>query len=172
MISGRRVSKSDALVEAYGSIDELNSFTGLLNSSCNHAIINSELSIIQNLLFNAGSIVASDGFDRKAGYPKITEVHIRFLENAIDAHDALLPVLRNFIIPGASLHNAYAHVCRTVCRRAERRICGLSIQNEEISLILVFLNRLSDYFFTIARVMSLSEGMDDLKWDQDPKLAL
>jgi cob(I)alamin adenosyltransferase len=165
LVSGRRVLKSEIALEAYGTIDELNSFIGLLITNLKGDDVNLHLSKIQNILFNIGSLLAKDGAAFE-GYPELKDDHIDQLEVMIDKLDAELPPLKNFILPGGSISISYAHICRTICRRAERRVVALAEGDEEsFSLIIQFLNRLSDFFFILSRSLHLSEGIKEIIWD-------
>ena len=151
LLGGQRVEKFHNRIEAYGTVDELNSFIGLLICETNNANIINSLLNIQNKLFNAGSKLAVEG---KISFqiPEIIEDDIEFLEKKIDEMNEELPELKNFILPGGNRASSLAHVCRTVCRRAERRT--LSIPDESNMIILKYLNRLSDYFFVLSRKLS------------------
>lgn len=159
LLGGTRVSKSDARIEAYGTIDELNSCIGLVVSSVK---THREFLIsIQHHLFNAGSILASDG-RKQFKLPEITDKDIHALEVEIDRMNEILEPLKNFILPGGSVAASHAHVARCVCRRAERRVVDLK---EDYSDIVKYLNRLSDYLFVLSRSILQEEGVPEVKWD-------
>lgn len=163
LFGGKIVHKSDARLEAYGTIDELNSHIGLLISYANERELNADLITIQNKLFTIGSNLANDpekGIELKT----ISDDDISHLELSIDRMDEKLEPLRNFILPGGSISIAQAHVCRTVCRRAERRIVLLEIQDENTERIIRYVNRLSDYLFTVARHLAFVERVDEVIW--------
>jgi cob(I)alamin adenosyltransferase len=166
LLGGTKILKNNLRIETYGTIDELNSFVGLLSDylqsdSSKFIDMQLQLNIIQNDLFKIGSIVSKDPL-KDVGFelPKITELDIQKLEKWIDAMDAHLPELKNFILPGGHLSVSSAHVCRTVCRRAER-LCVLEGIPEEI---LIYLNRLSDYFFVVSRMISFKLNVPEKIW--------
>ena len=118
----------------------------------------------QSILFDIGSHLASDG--KADDYlPALDNTHIQVLEDEMDRMDAELPALKTFILPGGNQRISVAHVCRTVCRRAERRVVSLTKHKEVDSFIKVYLNRLSDYFFVLARYLAKIDGIDEVKWN-------
>lgn len=166
LLGGSKVLKNNLRIEAYGTIDELNSFVGLLSDhlgtdKSKFINVNPQLYTIQNTLFKIGSIVSKDPL-KDIGFelPSINEDHIKTLENWIDQMDGNLEELKNFIIPGGHIFISTAHICRTVCRRAERLCVLESIPNE----ILVYLNRLSDYFFVLARYIAWKLEVPEKIW--------
>ena len=164
LASGKRLPKDDIRIEAYGTIDELNSMIGTLATSSHLLPKESQLIIfIQNKLFNIGAYLATEG----ATTPGIDNDDIARLERAIDAIDAELPPMRNFILPGGSRVSTMAHVCRTVARRAERRIITLSHTAPVDADLLRFINRLSDYLFVFARFNNVCNQIDEIFWDKD-----
>lgn len=163
LFGGKRLDKDDLRIEAYGTVDELNAFIGLLNTGFVEATQNYLLSEVQKRLFTIGSNLASDP-DKKMITPDINDEDITTLENAMDAMDQLLDPLKNFILPGGDVSVAYAHVCRTVCRRAERRIITLSKLSHVEPKILVYINRLSDYFFILSRYITHSKQLQEIPW--------
>lgn len=172
LVDGECVEKFNPRVEAYGTIDELNSQIGLLVSEmmsqpASFPILTSELQRIQHWLFNAGSLVATQNEQVRSRLPKIVNAQIEFLENRIDQMTNELPVLKNFILPGGHKTSSLAHLCRTFCRRAERRIAEVMQKDDGLSDTLVFLNRLSDYFFTLARFLNLKTGTAEIVWNKD-----
>ena len=164
LLGGQRVDKFHNRIEAYGTVDELNSFIGLLICEIDNANITNSLLNIQNKLFNAGSKLAVEG-KISFSIPEITEDDIIFLEKKIDEMNEELPELKNFIIPGGNRATSLAHVCRTICRRAERRT--LSINDNENLIIVKYLNRLSDYFFVLSR--KLSDIGKEITWNTNSK---
>lgn len=168
LFGGKRLSKDDLRIEAYGTIDELNSFIGLLMAKTNPVLYPDVLSSIQNRLFDIGSHLASDP-EKTVLSSQVQDEDITMLEEAMDAMDKELLPLRSFILPGGSETIALAHVCRTVCRRAERRVVSLSGEGNVEEAVLVFLNRLSDFFFVLARYVAFKEGVDEVKWDSKNK---
>lgn len=165
LIGGTRISKSDVRIEAYGTVDELNSFIGML--LCYDAMggQNKVLESIQNKLFVIGSHLATDTSVAKISEKSIiTELDILKIENEIDKMNAELPELRAFILPGGSVEGSFCHICRTISRRAERRIIELDILHRVDNHIIVYANRLSDYFFTLARFVSFNIGAKEILW--------
>jgi len=163
LLSGQNVPKNHLRVEAYGTVDELNAHIGMLAVGELPAELRSILVKIQNILFVAGSQLAVEG-EIRFKLPEVSEAHIEFLEQEIDRMEADLPTLTNFILPGGSTAVVHAHVCRTVCRRAERTSVALA---DAPDLILKFLNRLSDYFFVLARYIAHHTGTTDTIWNKD-----
>jgi len=156
LFGGARVPKNDPRIEAYGTVDELNSFVGLARASWPSSPIDDELARVQSDLFDAGAHLASPGVDRFTG---VDPSRIESLERAIDAMESELEPLKNFILPGGSVAAAQLHVARSVCRRAERLLIAL----QEESTI-AYLNRLSDYLFVAARFANLRLGVSDVQW--------
>ena len=144
---GRRVKKNDLRVQAYGEVDELNSFIGLA-LSCSTEEMRAPLGLIQNELFVVGAILSAEKDDTKAG--SLPEEAVSRLESEIDRLELDLPPLKQFILPGGAPAGAALHLARTVCRRAERALCTLS-SDEYPPIIERYINRLSDYLFTAAR---------------------
>ncbi len=164
LFGGSRVSKDDVQIESYGTVDELNTFIGLLINDIDEASQNTFLKSTQAILFDIGSHLASDG--KAAEYlPKLEEKIVEQVETHIDTLTSHLPELKSFIMPGGNERIARAHVCRTVSRRAERRVVSLSGLRELNPIIVTYLNRLSDYFFVLARTLSLWDGVDEVKWN-------
>ncbi len=165
LFGGGRVAKNNLRVEAYGTIDELNAFVGLLRDIIGVEDYKVFLEKIQNELFVIGSLLASTS-DKNNYLPKLSETSIHDIEKQIDVMETELPALKNFILPGGHVINSYCHIARTVCRRAERNVVALSAKkNTNInSIILTYLNRLSDYFFVLARIMSLKLGVPESEW--------
>lgn len=166
LIGGTRVLKSDIRLEAYGTIDELNSFIGLLISTVPTNNENEFLLRIQHKLFNVGGYLATDQEQTEIVMEcKIEEVDIEFLEKRIDELDETMPKLRAFILPGGSAGAATAHVCRSICRRAERRIIELASASIVDPLLISYINRLSDYLFVLARRISLDGSGKEIIWN-------
>jgi len=151
LVSGERVPKNHLRIEAYGTVDELNSTMAVMKDSASYNVINPFLEEVQSLLFTIGSHLAATEKNQMS-LPDLSQKDIDELEQGIDEMNQNLEPLRNFIIPGGDLSSSYAHVARTICRRAERRVIDLLGADESIHpLILPYLNRLSDYLFTLAR---------------------
>lgn len=165
LVGGSRVKKYDLRLEAYGTVDELNAAVGVIRSYEVGDDITELLLNIQNKLFNIGSRLASD----EKGEAFTAELAIKsediaVLENAIDRFEEELPELKNFILPGGDIVVAQCHVARTVCRRAERRIVEFS-ETEKVQPDLVkYINRLSDFFFVLARITGFRRGVDETHW--------
>lgn len=152
-----RVMKDDARIEAYGSIDELNAVIGLcVNSSDNSK---EDLKQIQSLLFELGSELAYEEYKEL-----IHEKDIILIENMIDKSEAQLTDLTSFILPGGTDNAVIFHLARTICRRAERRLVTFSKLQKVNEMSAAFINRLSDLFFTLARLENRKAGIEDLKW--------
>jgi len=156
LFGGARVAKHDPRIEAYGTVDELNSFIGVARASWPSSPLDAQLARIQSDLFDIGAHLAAPGSSRFAGADLARVVE---LEQSIDAMESELPPLRNFVLPGGCAAAAQLHVTRTVCRRAERLIVAL---NDDASI--VYLNRLSDFLFVAARYANLKHGVPDVAW--------
>lgn len=163
LFGGKRLDKDHLRIEAYGTVDELNAFTGVLHDQCPYPEIRETLLSIQSLLFNLGSVLATDP-DQDFSLPGIKPIHVEDLEKKMDAMDAELPRLQNFILPSGHAMVSAAHVCRTVCRRAERRLVTLSHESTLDEVNLIYLNRLSDYFFVLARFLGHKAGVTEIIW--------
>ena len=167
LVGGSRVKKYDVRLEAYGTVDELNAAIGVIRSCKLPGEAENYLLEIQNKLFNIGSRLATDEkgdeFTKKLS---ITEKHILVLENAIDKMEKDLPELTHFILPGGDLAAAQCHVARTVCRRAERRILEFSEREKVQPEIVIYINRLSDFLFVLARKLSSISGIEEKPWKQ------
>jgi len=161
LFGGARVPKSDARIDAYGTVDELNSFLGLARTSWPSGEMDALLAAIQADLFDIGAHLASPGTSR---FPGVDAARIEELERAIDAMDAELPPLRTFILPGGSIAAAHLHVARTICRRAERLVVGLGDESPATLSSIAYLNRLSDFLFVAARFANLRQGDKDVAW--------
>lgn len=164
LLGGTRVPKDHLRISAYGTMDELNSFIGALRASKDGKILEKELLIIQDNLFTMGSHLANDPDKSQFTLPELKEDGIEILEKSIDQMESQLPPLKNFLLPGDSPENALAHICRCVCRRAERETVSLSHQYPVNPVIIKFLNRLSDYLFVSARFISLKQGVQETLW--------
>ncbi len=169
LVGGKRVRKNDTRIEAYGTADELNSTVGLLYSSTEISPeLRSTLLFIQNKLFNIGAYLATDNTENS-----ITEClglgheAISRLEHEIDTLDNEIPPMTNFVLPGGSRLSAIAHVCRTVCRRFERRLITLSDETYVDPNVIRFINRLSDFLFVFARFNNINQQIDEIFWDKD-----
>jgi cob(I)alamin adenosyltransferase len=164
LIGGSRVSKSHDRLEAYGTLDELISWIGLLRDQDIDSQIKGTLIEIQDRLMTASSLLASDSPDSYEGLPKLYPADIKFLEKEIDRMEQDLPPLRSFILPGGHTIVSHCHVARTICRRAERVTIRLSESSDVDVTIIGYLNRLSDYFFVLSRRLSIDLQADEVSW--------
>jgi cob(I)alamin adenosyltransferase len=167
LVEGTRLSKAHERIEAYGTVDELNSFLGLLADQEASSPYRSQLKLIQDKLFVIGSNLASDPARKSERIPPVREEDVQRLETAMDEMDAVLPELRHFVLPGGHPCVSLAHVARTVCRRAERCVIRLSEHEDVPELIVPFLNRLSDYFFVLSRKLCHDLGLEEHKWQPE-----
>ncbi|HEU4718495.1 MAG TPA: cob(I)yrinic acid a,c-diamide adenosyltransferase [Bacteroidia bacterium] len=164
LIGGTRVPKHHIRIEAYGTVDELNSWIGLLRDMTQDAHVKEILLETQDRLFTVGSLLASDPEKSKMKLPEIQDSDITLLEKEIDAMDQLLPPMKSFILPGGHVTVSHCHVARCVCRRAERNITHLSETAPVDELIVRYLNRLSDYLFMLSRKLSHDLGAEEIPW--------
>jgi len=170
LIGGTRVPKHHIKIEAYGTVDELNSFIGLLRDKLD-VKYKEELVEIQNRLFTLGSFLALDT-DKKTlpnGKPRldikpIGDPDIQFLEKKIDKMDQILPPMTHFVLPGGHEQVSICHICRTICRRAERKVTYLNETETIPAELIKYLNRLSDYLFVLARKLSLDLKTKEIPW--------
>jgi cob(I)alamin adenosyltransferase len=166
LIGGTKVPKSDLRIETYGTVDELNSWIGLLNDQLADETIQPELREIQDRLFTIGSSLATDA--EKEPKMKLPDLHagdIEFLEKRIDDMTAMLPIMKSFILPGGHPTVSSIHIARCVCRRAERLAVGMKHHKLFVDEKLIqYLNRLSDYLFTLARFAGQKLGAPEIAW--------
>ena len=164
LLGGARKLKSDIRIQAYGTVDELNSHIGLLAD----LPINQErlefLRGVQSELFTIGSYLASDPEQESTNLPKVNTDAANQLEHAIDQMDSQLPDLTSFLLPGGHQSVSICHIARCVCRRAERKVVALDNTQRVDQWILVYLNRLSDYLFVLSRTMAQDLGIDEIPW--------
>jgi cob(I)alamin adenosyltransferase len=178
LVGGQKVDKDDARIEAYGTIDELNSFVGAARHEALLAAPRAEgaqrerletiarsLLRVQHELFNLGSVLATLPGDLHPKQPRITDAEVVRLEAEMDDCQDGLPPLRSFVLPGGSRLNVELHLCRTVCRRAERLLVRLGRSTEIDVVDLRYVNRLSDAFFVWSRAASAAEGLDEVLWE-------
>lgn len=168
LFGGDRVWKDDLRINAYGTVDELNSVLGMAISEIKLSELKTVIEGIQNDLFTLGSDLATPEGKGNKGFiiPRIDEKFIFKLEGWIDKFDSELPELKNFILPGGLKGAAYLHVARSVCRRAEREVVKLSRAADIGNFILVYLNRLSDLLFVLARYENYSNNSPELNWQK------
>jgi len=164
LIDGDIVNKHNLSVDAYGSIDELNSFLGLLKDYIKDDKIKDILNKIQIKLFSIGSILASGKNKNISEKVKIEKKDVEYIELEIDRLNKDLPELKNFVIPGGHKTSSYSHVCRSICRRAERKISELNNKSSVDSNILAYVNRLSDFFFVLSRFLKYSDNVSESHW--------
>ena len=164
LLGGARVPKSALRIEAYGTIDELNAYIGLLRDQEVNGKRQGFLHDIQNKLFSIGSLLAAQPGKKLDYLPEINEDEAHILESAIDDMNASLPEMKNFILPGGHQAVSFCHIARCVCRRAERKVVALADQEAVASGIIVYLNRLSDYLFVLSRLMTQELGADEVIW--------
>ena len=164
LFGGLRVPKSHYRIEAYGTVDELNAYLGLLRDQEVNQPIQQILIEIQNKLFTIGAILATDPGNEKVKVPQLSELDILLLEKEIDKMDSMLPPIRNFILPGGHVSVSFGHVARTVCRRAERLVIALDALEKIDPLVIKYLNRLSDYLFMMCRKMAADLDIVETPW--------
>jgi len=166
LVGGKRVPKYDDRVEAYGTIDELNSHLGLIRDLLEDEKLKAVVFDLQNQLFVAASIVASDSEETMAKMPQITPENISNLELMMDEMSEQLPQLKNFVLPGGHILASQTHIARTICRRAERlSLKATNPEIESIRMVTKYLNRLSDFLFILARHFANKNGTGDVLWD-------
>lgn len=167
LIGGTKVPKSHIRIEAYGTVDELNSYIGLVNDHItDDASSKSLLKEIQDRLFTIGSSLACDpDRETKMKIPDLLETDVQLLEQSIDSMNEELPPMTHFILPGGHVAVSTCHIARCICRRAERLCVGMQEQEQFIEpLVLKYLNRLSDYLFVLARRLSHRLGVPEIPW--------
>jgi cob(I)alamin adenosyltransferase len=164
LIGGTRLSKAHIRIEAYGTIDELNSYIGLLRDQPVNENRRDLLKEIQDRLFTIGSHLASEPEQTKKILPDLSEEDIKLLETSMDEIDAIVPALRAFVLPGGHQSVSFGHIARTVCRRAERGVIHLQTQEEVEDSVVKYLNRLSDYLFMLCRAMTYELGIEEVTW--------
>lgn len=167
LVGGTRASKNSARLEAYGTIDELNSHIGLCAAQAPDPLTGPMFAWIQHRLFDIGSYLACDPQGDFVLPPGADDETVGRLETMIDTIDSRLPRINRFVLPGGSLGAAQAHVARTVCRRAERRILALSAEAPVSPQVLRFINRLSDFLFVVARFNNVNHNIDEIFWQKD-----
>jgi cob(I)alamin adenosyltransferase len=171
LLGGTRVNKFDLRINAYGTVDELNSYLGLLrdliqaeNTQIESEIYRTMLIQIQDRLFTIGSHLAADPEKNKMALPPMHKSDIEDLELAIDKINELVPPMKSFVLPGGHVLVSHAHVARCICRRAERIVLELSEQEKVEDLITIYLNRLSDYIFMLSRGLAHDLNAEEIPW--------
>jgi cob(I)alamin adenosyltransferase len=166
LIGGTKVPKSHLRIEAYGTIDELNSHIGFCNDQIQHLATNHQLREIQDRLFTIGSCLATDpDKDPKMKIPDLKPEDVTLLETEMDRMDAELEPMKSFILPGGHPTVSALHIARCVCRRAERLCVHMKYENMEVAeLVIIYLNRLSDYLFMLSRYMAKELQVGEIPW--------
>jgi cob(I)alamin adenosyltransferase len=164
LVGGTRVSKADLRIDTYGTVDELNSYLGLVRDQPVNEVRREFLKYIQDRLFTVGSILASEPDNKKHFIPDLHEEDITTLELAMDEMNTELEPMRSFILPGGHPSVSFCHIARTVCRRAERLVIALNESEPVESEVIRYLNRLSDYLFVLSRKMAQELGVEEIKW--------
>lgn len=164
LIGGTRVPKSSLRIDAYGTVDELNSYMGLLRDNVLSEEFKAEIVNIQDRLFTLGSWLASDPEKSKMTLPEIMAEDIIALEHSIDKMDEELEPMKSFILPGGHQTVSFCHIARCVCRRAERLVVELNAEVKQNPVIISYLNRLSDYLFVYSRYLTLKLKAEEIPW--------
>ena len=164
LIGGTRVPKSSLRIECYGTVDELNSYLGLVRDQDVNAPRRPLLKEIQDRLFTIGSTLAADPEKSRMKLPDLLATDVELLEEQMDFMNETLPALRAFILPGGHPAVSHAHVARCVCRRAERLVVDLAAHDFVPELVAIYLNRLSDYLFVLGRAMAHDLGVEEVEW--------
>jgi len=165
LIGGTRVLKNHERIEAYGTVDELNSWIGLIRDQDIAAESIAILVMVQDRLFTIGSLLAEDPGKSRMKLPPLQEADTLALELEMDRMNEELPEMRSFVLPGGHTAVSYCHIGRCVCRRAERIVIGLAETNEVDGNIVKYLNRLSDYLFVLSRKVALDLKADEIPWN-------
>ncbi|MBL3656505.1 cob(I)yrinic acid a,c-diamide adenosyltransferase [Fulvivirga sediminis] len=164
LFGGKRVSKSDLRIDSYGTIDELNSYIGLVRDQKVNELRKAFLIEIQDRLFTIGSILATEPGNTQVKVPHLSHEDIECLEKEIDIMDASLLPMKSFVLPGGAQSVSFCHIARCVCRRAERLVVALNEVEPVDELVIQYLNRLSDYLFMLARKMSDDLQAEEVAW--------
>jgi len=164
LLGGTRVPKNNLRIETYGTVDELNSYLGLVSDLDSDAERKNFIRNIQSRLFTIGSSLAAETERAKDFKPDLEENDVLLLENAIDKMNEVLPPMTNFIIPGGHQLVSTTHIARTVCRRAERLVIKLSETEEVETAVIIYLNRLSDYLFVLSRKQAFDLKVEEVPW--------
>lgn len=164
LLGGRRVLKSNLRIESYGTVDELNSYIGLLRDQDVNQKREVILKEIQDRLFTIGATLATEPGKENVKRPDLLESDLALLEREIDAMEEGLPMLKNFVLPGGHQIVSFCHIARTVCRRTERCVISLMEEEHVDELIVKYLNRLSDYLFVLGRKITQELGVEEVTW--------
>ena len=164
LLGGTRVSKHHIRIEAYGTVDELNSHIGLIRDQKIDEHSKNILIEIQDRLFTIGSSLASDSEKSKVKFPGLNEEDVVLLEKEIDLMNEVLPVMKSFVLPGGHIIVSYCHIARCVCRRGERAVIALSENSFVHELVIKYMNRLSDYLFVLSRKFSHDLNAEEIPW--------
>jgi len=164
LLSGKRVEKYQPRIDAYGTLDELNSCVGMVRDHMSNPKRKEEVLAVQDQLFSMGSHLASEPGQTEFPLPKLEESWISDLETAMDTMNEDLPALTSFILPGGHVAVSHCHIARTVCRRAERGVVYVASEEEVDPVITKYLNRLSDYLFVLSRWVSDSVRAEEIPW--------
>ena len=164
LFGGKRVSKADLRIDTYGTVDELNSYVGLVRDQPVNQIRKNILVEIQDRLFTIGSILATEPGNTKVKIPSLGLEDVNLLEKEIDLMDTALPPMKSFVLPGGHQSVSFCHIARTVCRRAERLTIALNEAEPVDELVIQYLNRLSDYLFMLSRKMSAELNAEEMPW--------
>jgi cob(I)alamin adenosyltransferase len=162
LVGGKRVPKTNSRIEAYGTIDELNAFVACLLNEINNRDDREFLIRIQHNLFVIGGYLATES----ETISQLSQEEVDLLEEEMDKTDELMPPQNAFILPGGCKSNSLAHVCRTICRRAERRIYNVLSESAIDPVVLKYINRLSDYFFLFSRKENFIHNIDEIIWEK------
>jgi len=165
LFGGTRLPKHHIRIESYGSVDEVNSFIGLVRDHLTDEGLRAELKSVQETLFTVGSHLAADPSKENLWLPAIENSAVELLEKGIDRMEESLEPLKNFILPGGHPTVSHCHVVRCVCRRAERNVVALSEVETVPPILVQYLNRLSDYFFVLARFVGKELGAEEVIWE-------
>jgi cob(I)alamin adenosyltransferase len=164
LFGGKRLPKHHIRIDSYGTVDELNSYVGLLSDLVQQEEVKKTLKEIQDRLFTIGSNLASDP-EKNMPVPDVLMDDVELLEKEMDKMDETLPTLKHFVLPGGHPTVSHCHIARCVCRRAERLVSELRESSPVELVIIQYLNRLSDYLFTLARYQAHTLGIEEVKWE-------
>lgn len=168
LYGGLRVPKTDARLEAYGTVDELNSFLGLTLCNLKSLEIKEVIQQVQNTLFNIGARLATptEHLSKLKNLEQITDEDVKYLESKIDILENELRPINNFILPGGSIGSGYLHTARAICRRCERRIIAIDSEKNNLDIFIKYINRLSDFLFVAARFENKECNIPDTLWQK------